>query len=123
MQEAFIVLWENCKKVTYSSAKSYVFTVGRNRAVDFLRKEKLHLTIATDDKTLIQEESIEEDIEKSEKMNRILSKIPHASKEAFLMNRINEMTYAEIAKELEISVKAVEKRMSVALKIIREELI
>ena len=62
MQEAFIVLWENCKKVTYSSAKSYVFTVGRNRAVDFLRKEKLHLTIATDDKTLIQEESIEEDI-------------------------------------------------------------
>jgi RNA polymerase sigma-70 factor (ECF subfamily) len=33
----------------------------------------------------------------------------------FLLNRIDKMTYAEIADQLELSVKAVEKRMSQAL--------
>lgn len=120
MQEAFIVLWENCKKVTLNNAKSYVFTVGRNKAIDTIRKEKLHLRITEEDKIPLTDELLEDNSDQLKKMNFILSKLPQASKEVFLMNRINEMTYAEIAKELDISVKAVEKRMSVALKIIRE---
>lgn len=120
MQEAFIVLWENCKKVTLNNAKSYVFTVGRNKAIDVIRKEKLHLRITEEDKIPITEELLDEDVDQLKKINLILSKMPQASKDVFLMNRINDMTYAEIAKELEISVKAVEKRMSIALKIIRE---
>lgn len=123
MQESFIILWENCKDVTVERAKNYVFTVGRNKAIDLIRREKLHLTIENDDRNLIQEEITEEDPEKSKKMAYILAKIPLTSREAFLMNRINDMTYAEIAKELEISVKAVEKRMSIALKVIREEIV
>ncbi|MDP5139821.1 MAG: sigma-70 family RNA polymerase sigma factor [Spirosomaceae bacterium] len=120
MQEAFIVLWENCQKVTLNNAKSYVFTVARNRAIDSIRKEKLHLRIVEEDKIIITDELLEDNSDQLKKMNFILSKLPEGSKEVFLMNRIHEMTYAEIAKELDISVKAVEKRMSVALKIIRE---
>lgn len=120
MQEAFIVLWENCKKITLNNAKSYIFTVGRNKAIDIIRKEKTHLRIVEDDKIPIMDEPFEDNSDQLKKVNSILSKLPQASKEVFLMNRINEMTYAEIAKELDISVKAVEKRMSIALKIIRE---
>lgn len=122
MQEAFIVLWENCKKVTLNQAKSYVFTVGRNRAIDSIRKEKLHLRIAEEDKISILDEIEEHSGEQHQKMHLILSKMPEGSKDVFLMNRMNTMTYAEIAEELEISVKAVEKRMSIALKIIRENI-
>ena len=38
------------------------------------------------------------------------------------MNRIDQMTYVEIAEVLEISVKAVEKRMHLALKTLRSEI-
>ena len=38
------------------------------------------------------------------------------------MNRIDQMTYSEIAEVLEISVKAVEKRMHLALKTLRSEI-
>jgi RNA polymerase sigma-70 factor (ECF subfamily) len=121
-QEAFIILWENCHKIDYPHARSYIFTVGKNKAIDFYRKKKLHLKIENDEKQIIQEEFSEEILELYPKMNLILAKLPAPSKEAFLMNRMYEMTYSEISKELNISIKAVEKRMSLALKIIREEL-
>ncbi len=123
MQESFITLWQNCKKVNIKSVKSYIFTVGRNKAIDIIRKEKLHLSIVEDDNRLVSEELAEEDETKSKKMNLIMAKMPNTSKEVFLMNRVGDMTYAEIANQLGISVKAVEKRMSIALKIIREQII
>lgn len=121
MQEAFIALWKNCHNVPESKAKNYVFTVGRNRVVDILRKKNKHLSI-TNEAQLTEDHEEEVDDEKKRKMNYILSIMPEASKEAFLMNRVQGLKYKEIAEELEISVKAVEKRISIALQIIRKEI-
>ncbi|MFO7702007.1 MAG: sigma-70 family RNA polymerase sigma factor [Psychroflexus maritimus] len=121
MQEAFITLWKNCKNVPEAKAKNYVFTVGRNRVVDILRKKNKHLSITNED--YISEDKTEEvSDQKKQKMNYILSIMPEASKEAFLMNRVQGLKYKEIAEELEISVKAVEKRISIALETIRKEI-
>ena len=38
------------------------------------------------------------------------------------MSRMEELTYKEIAERLELSVKAVEKRMSIALNVLKEQL-
>ena len=38
------------------------------------------------------------------------------------MNRIDQMTYTEIAQALDLSVKAVEKRMHLALKTLRQNI-
>ena len=122
MQKAFIALWKNCKNVTSAKAKNYVFTVGRNKVVDVLRQKHRHLSIVDDNRLTEDEDGGEIDAEKEKLMNHILSKMPTASKDAFLMNRVQGLKYAEIAEELDISVKAVEKRMMKALKIIREEL-
>lgn len=121
MQEAFILLWENCKKVSFDRAKSYVFTIGRNKAIDVIRKEKMHLIISEDSK-LEADETTEENSDQLKRMKEIVAKMPEGSREAFLMNRISGMTYTEIAEDLSISVKAVEKRMSIALKVVRDEL-
>lgn len=127
MQEAFITLWNNCKKVSPAKAKNYVFTVGRNRCIDELRQKNKHLTIPDDNNSYHQlvDENLEEerDDTKQQKIQFILSKMPSPSKEAFLMNRIQGLTYAEIAEDLDISVKAVEKRMMIALRTIKEELL
>ena len=122
MQEAFITLWNNCKKVPESKAKNYVFTVGRNRVVDILRRNKKNLRISKDEFFVEEEHANDIDENKKRKINYILSIMPQASKEAFLMNRVQGLKYAEIAEELDISIKAVEKRMSKALEIIKNEL-
>jgi RNA polymerase sigma-70 factor (ECF subfamily) len=44
-----------------------------------------------------------------------IAQLPEKQRTVFLLNRIDKMTYAEIADQLELSVKAVEKRMSQAL--------
>lgn len=56
------------------------------------------------------------------RLQKVLAAIPDGAREVFLMNRIEDMKYREIADRLGISVKAVEKRMSKALQIIREQL-
>ena len=46
---------------------------------------------------------------------RSLAGLPEKQRTVFLMSRLDEMTYKEIAERLDLSVKAVEKRMSAAL--------
>lgn len=123
MQEAFIALWRNCKKVSYSKSKNYIFTVGKNKVIDIIRQKNKHLSLTNE--INIADDQTEEGLDTSNRnkqMEYILSQLPKASQEAFLMNRLQGLKYAEIARELNISVKAVEKRMTIALSIIREEL-
>lgn len=122
MQEAFITIWENCKKVTPAKAKNYVFTVGRNRAIDVLRQKHRHLSIVDDQRISEEPDARAIDPEKEKTMKRILAKMPTASKDAFLMSKVQDLKYTEIAEELNISVKAVEKRMMKALKTVRDEI-
>ena len=122
VQEAFLVLWRNCKKVTPVLAKSYLFKVAQNQFLKTLGKEKTH------EKYLdLQIESTPEDpsfvLEHKELNDRLLQAIeelPDSQREVFLMNRIENKTYAEIAEVLEVSVKAIEKRMHKALIKLRE---
>ena len=42
-QDAFIKLWENCKKVKFSSAKSFLFTVANNMVLNDIKHQKVVL--------------------------------------------------------------------------------
>lgn len=54
---------------------------------------------------------------------KALEKMPETQRVVFLMSRNDELKYHEIAGCLDISVKAVEKRMSAALQFLRTELL
>jgi RNA polymerase sigma-70 factor (ECF subfamily) len=57
-----------------------------------------------------------------EKLESVIAGLPEKQREVFLLSRIDKKKYAEIAEMLDISVKAVEKRMSQALIILREKI-
>jgi RNA polymerase sigma-70 factor (ECF subfamily) len=63
---------------------------------------------------------LEEDQFKT-KLNNAIQNLNETQRVAFLMHRIDGKKYAEIAAELEISVKAVEKRIHLALVELRKE--
>jgi RNA polymerase sigma-70 factor (ECF subfamily) len=57
-----------------------------------------------------------------QKLQAVLEKIPEGAREVFLMNRVDGLKYREIADYLGLSMKAIEKRMSKALAILRKEI-
>ena len=98
VQDAFIKLWENCKKVPPNKAKSYVYTIANNLMLNEVAHQKVVL--------------------KHQKN----ANLTEAERVAFLMNRTEGKRFKEIAEILDISTKAVEKRIYGALKKLRKEI-
>lgn len=124
VQEAFVKLWENCGKVAPEKAKSYVYTVANNLYLNVIKAEKVRLKYA--DKTLktTQEnpEFLMEEGEFREKLHRALNALPENQRVTFLLHRIDGKKYAQIAEMEGVSVKAIEKRMHLALKSLRAKI-
>ncbi|MBT8311994.1 MAG: sigma-70 family RNA polymerase sigma factor, partial [Flavobacteriaceae bacterium] len=67
-------------------------------------------------------EFLMEEREYKEKLDRALAILPDNQRTVFLLNRIDGKKYAEIAEMEGVSVKAIEKRMHLALKTLREHI-
>ncbi|MFS4456392.1 RNA polymerase sigma factor [Maribacter sp. 2304DJ31-5] len=124
VQEAFIKLWENCAKVVPGKAKSFLYTVANNLYLNVIKAEKVRLKYA--DKSLKNTnespEFIMEENQFKEKLDHALNSLPENQRSTFLLNRIDGKKYAEIAEMEGVSVKAIEKRMHLALKALREKI-
>lgn len=124
-QEAFIKLWQNCADVPVEKAKSYIYTIANNASLNVIAHEKVQLNFAkSSPKRESTNESPEFLMEEEEFKTKLLSAIQNINETqrvAFLMHRIDGKKYAEIAAELNISVKAVEKRIHLALVELRKE--
>lgn len=125
-QEAFIKLWQNCKDVPLEKAKSYIYTIATNSSLNAVAHNKVVLAYEKNnlvlDRTNENPEHILEQEEFQSKLLNAIQKINETQRVAFLMHRIDGKKYAEIAKELNISIKAVEKRIHLALLEIKKEI-
>ena len=128
VQDAFIKLWNNCKKVTPETAKSYLFTIAINQSKSVLRhnsvklkhqKEVKHINNTTTNQS---PEFILEEKEFQTRLENAISSLPERQREVFLLNRIEKKTYNEIAELSGVSVKAIEKLMHKALLKLRTEI-
>jgi RNA polymerase sigma-70 factor (ECF subfamily) len=124
-QDAFIKLWQNCSDVPLEKAKSYIYTIANNASLNVIAHQKVVLNYAKNSPNRVQtNESPEFIIEEDEfktKLIKAIDKLNETQRVAFLMHRIDGKKYAEIALELNISVKAVEKRIHLALLELRKE--
>jgi RNA polymerase sigma-70 factor (ECF subfamily) len=128
VHSVFIRIWENRADFDWEKpAKSYLFTSVYNRSMNFIRDNRRFVTGETE---VLKEEindisGFSDTLEVAELEARIqtaLKKLPEKCRKVFEMNRFEGKKYAEIADQLEISVKTVETQMSRALKVLREEL-
>ncbi|MCB0382232.1 MAG: RNA polymerase sigma-70 factor [Psychroserpens sp.] len=125
LQDTFIKLWDNCNKVTYEKVKSYLYTVATNAFLNTLKHEKViqkHQQSMTSQHTSESPEFMMLEQEFMDKLERTINTLPEKQKEVFLLSRMEKMKYKEIAEQLGLSVKAVEKRMHLALLVIREHI-
>ncbi len=123
MQEAFIKLWHNCKKVIFEKAKGFLCTVANNMFLNQVAHNKVRLEYAKipqNNKNIESPDFLMEEKEFMDKLQNAIADLSEGQREVFLLNRIDKKTYAEIADMLGISVKAIEKRMHKALKELRK---
>jgi len=125
-QESFIKLWENCGNVPVEKAKSFLYTVANNKALNQIAHQKVVVQYAKQsDSNALNAESPEYVMEEAEfglKLQKAIDNLSEAQRVAFLLNRIDGKKYSEIAEMHDISVKAVEKRISGALVSLREQI-
>lgn len=117
-QEAFIKLWNNCKKVLVEKAKAFLYTVAKNAFYNQVAHKKVVLEYSKIPRSTADNETPEYKIEENEFMEKLqgaINALPEGQREVFLLNRIDKKTYREIAEMLNVSQKAVEKRMHKAL--------
>lgn len=123
-QESFVKVWQNCKDVIYEKVKGFLLTVANRLFLNEIRSAKVKLNFENNSPRNVENQTPEylmmED-EFKDKLETAISNLSEKQRVVFLMNRIDKMTFGEIASELEISVKAVEKRMGVALRALKEE--
>lgn len=127
VQEVFIKLWEKRDTIKKETVKSLLYTIANNMMINHYKHKQVVMNhqsdvIARDKKEYNSPQFVLEEKEFEDKLNRVIASLPEGCREVFLMNRIEKLKYDEIAERLELSVKAIEKRMSKAISIIKEQL-
>ena len=136
VQDIFLMLWEKREALRVDvSLTAYLFTLVKNKCIDFLRHQMVEQMYSENVKHEYNEElnvklfalesfdhnfSSEEDIEIL--LRNAIDKLPERCRLIFIKSRIEGKKYKEIAEELNLSVNTVEGQISIALKKLREEL-
>ncbi len=122
VQECFMIFSREAQKQIVEHPRGYLFRTARNLAYDYIKHRKVtekHLN--TNDPTLIpNEETFSAEYlaiaeEKLSIFSNIVDGLPVRARDAFILNRVYGMTYAEVATQLNITESAVEKLLARAL--------
>jgi RNA polymerase sigma factor (sigma-70 family) len=129
-QEAFLRVYaEELGDRTPASA-ALLYTVARNLAISELRKRKSRATDSVGDMSSLQ--LISEDLRPDEQadmqeqlaaVERAMARMAPKCLEVFRLRKLQELSHAEIADQMDISNKTVERHISRALELCREELL
>lgn len=128
-QDIFVKLWSNPFILEEAEMwSSYIFTMTKNRVLDFLRRKSVKegyssksaewLNIDTDTGDTVHEKMYARETELLTMM--AVRKMPEQRRKCFCMSRIENMSNAEIAEKLELSVRTVERHIYLALNDIRD---
>ncbi len=125
VQDTFVKLWEECKNTSYDTIKNFLLTIANNLFINTARHNKVidkHQKNYTHKSSNESPEFIFLENEFYDKLENAIASLSEKQREVFLLSRIEKKKYKEIAEQLNISVKAVEKRMHTALKTLKEKI-
>jgi RNA polymerase sigma-70 factor (ECF subfamily) len=124
-QDSFVKLWESRYRVERTTLKAYIYKIAQNQTINYQKRQQLFYKFqkqGTNDRDYDTPEKMVEMNEYEDRLQDVIAMLPDGGREVFLMNRLEDLTYQEIADRLGLSVKAIEKRMSKVLQIFREQL-
>ncbi len=125
VQEVFIRVWERREIADIQSLKAYLQQATRFSVLKAIRAQKNDALFYERLREVSTELIIEQPLlfkEQRQLLDKLISSLPEDCQESFRLSREAQLTYKQIAAQLDISEKTVEKRMTKALKYLREKL-
>ena len=119
VQETFIYLWENVPNLKIEkSLQAYLFTMVRNRSLNYLKKIKVTDSDYLIDISISLSEDFQEEIltememlQLVQKAEEILKCLPEKMQQIFKLKVMHGLSYKEIAEEMEISINTVKTQL------------
>ncbi len=108
--------------------KPYLFRATKNAVLNHLRSVKIFTSSIDDNPSIhglcddVLTDSAIDIKELEAKISKVVNKLPEQRKKIFILSREEELTYAEIADRLNISVHTVRNQMAASLQFLRKEL-
>ena len=123
-QETFIKVWKKRTEINKENIKALLYKISRDEFVSWIRKEKSKKEYAEQSfKFQIEENNDDQKREvRKLKFEKLLKEMSEKQRVVLLMSKREGLTNKEISNYLEISLKAVEKRMTQALKFLKENI-
>jgi RNA polymerase sigma-70 factor (ECF subfamily) len=128
VQHTFLTIWENrdCL-VVHTSLKSYLYRAVHNNCLNRIK----HLKVRTNHSNLLKLQAEPEfdnasqhiiSNELEQQISKAIDELPQQCRTAFMLSRFENLSYAEIAEQMNISAKTVDKHIVKALKHMRGHL-
>jgi RNA polymerase sigma-70 factor (ECF subfamily) len=135
IQDCFEYLWTNKEKIDPSkSVESMLFVMVRNKCLNHLKNEKTHQKISLSEESNINELQFlyqldftdKEDITLEEQLivslKKAIDELPEKRKQIFIKCKIEGRKQKDVAEEMQLSVRAVEKHINIAKTQLRQQL-
>lgn len=127
VQDIFFSIWGNRKQMNVQlSARSYLTACVRNHCLNYVRHRNIEAcdTLVQEKIPLYAEDNDEAYTltELQDLLTNTLRKLPPEYRQVFELNRFEDKSYGEIAAEMNISIRTVERYKNKAIEILRKEL-
>lgn len=130
-QNVFAKLWEMPEKWSEDNLDSYVFVMTRNHVLNVIRYRKIHEIGGVEcddnaDATLPSEQGADDPLYYEEAlllMRLTLDRMPERRRQIFEMSRMQGLSNAVIAEQLQLSVRTVEHQIYLALKELKKTML
>ena len=125
-QDVFMRLWEKQIEVDPKTSKRLLYKIAGDMYISKYRRAKLEINYLNSLKNDRIDNSPEDELKYKElftKYKKALADLSEKQRTVFFMSRVEGMKYHEIAEQLKISVKAVEKRMNITLTFLKKVLV
>ncbi len=122
IQEVFIWLWTHRGTIDVKDPNNYLHQATRFQAFRVLRERKAAAGLTLRLLRFTEEVHTAESLELKElgaRLDRLVDFLPEDQRLVFKLNREESLSYKQIAEKLRISVKTVEKKMSLSLRYLR----
>lgn len=130
VSDVFFNVWVHRSKLSQiENFKAYLFASVRNTALNYLDKEKRIKVIQLEELSvplMIDDICPESELiskELKEAIGRAIDHLPERCKIIFVLAKIEQLKYKEIAQILDISVKTIDNQLTIAIKKIGEEIL
>jgi len=129
VQESFLRLEEKPPGERIDNSQGYLYRTASNLLIDHIRQEARRRTDSVPNEALAE---IEDEVagleaqamaqQQRQALKQALAELPERTQQIFRLNRIEGMTYAQVARHLDISDSSVQKHLAKALAYVMQRL-